>query len=110
MAYVKDNNIYVFNIASASTRQLTTDGQKGRLINGVTDWVYEEEFGFVRAYQWNSDGSRIAFIRFDESDVPQFSMDVYGTNLYPSQYEFKYPKAGEENAKVKIYILYKKLS
>ena len=105
VAYVKDNNIYVFNIASASTRQLTTDGQKGRLINGVTDWVYEEEFGFVRAYQWNSDGSRIAFIRFDESDVPQFSMDVYGTNLYPSQYEFKYPKAGETNATVSLHLI-----
>lgn len=105
VAYVKDNNIYVFNIASASTRQLTTDGQKGSIINGVTDWVYEEEFGFVRAYQWNSDGSRIAFIRFDESDVPQFSMDVYGTNLYPFQYEFKYPKAGETNATVSLHLI-----
>lgn len=105
VAYVKDNNIYVFNIASAATRQLTTDGQKGSIINGVTDWVYEEEFGFVRAYQWNSDGRRIAFIRFDESDVPQFSMDVFGTNLYPSQYEFKYPKAGETNATVSLHLI-----
>jgi dipeptidyl-peptidase-4 len=105
VAYVKNNNIYVFNIASASTRQLTTDGQRGSIINGVTDWVYEEEFGFVRAYQWNSDGSRIAFIRFDESAVPQFSMDVYGTNLYPFQYEFKYPKAGETNATVSLHLI-----
>ncbi|PQJ16586.1 S9 family peptidase [Aureicoccus marinus] len=105
VAYVKDNNIYVFEIASQSTRQLTTDGQKGSIINGVTDWVYEEEFGFVRAYQWNSDGTRIAFIRFDESEVPQFSMDVYGTNLYPYQYEFKYPKAGETNATVSLHLL-----
>ena len=105
VAYVKDNNIYVFEIASQSTRQLTTDGQKGSIINGVTDWVYEEEFGFVRAYQWNSDGTRIAFIRFDESEVPQFSMDVYGTNLYPYQHEFKYPKAGETNATVSLHLL-----
>ena len=105
VAYVKDNNIYVFTIANASTRQLTSDGQKGSIINGVTDWVYEEEFGFVRAYQWNSDGTRIAFIRFDESDVPQFSMDVYGTNLYPFQYEFKYPKAGETNATVSLHLI-----
>ena len=105
LAYVKDNNIYIFNIPGRTTRQITTDGIKGSVINGVTDWVYEEEFGFVRAYQWNSDGSRLAFIRFDESAVPQFSMDVYGTNLYPYQYEFKYPKAGETNATVSLHVV-----
>ena len=105
LAYVKDNNIYIFNIPGRTTRQITTDGIKGSVINGVTDWVYEEEFGFVRAYQWNSDGTRLAFIRFDESAVPQFSMDVYGTNLYPYQYEFKYPKAGETNATVSLHVV-----
>ncbi|MEX0362211.1 MAG: DPP IV N-terminal domain-containing protein, partial [Allomuricauda sp.] len=91
VAYVYNNNIYVFDLAAKSTKQITLDGSKGTIINGVTDWVYEEEFAFVRAFAWNSDGSKIAFLRFDETNVPHFSMDVFGQNLYPFQYEFKYP-------------------
>ncbi|MDC6365580.1 MULTISPECIES: S9 family peptidase [Flavobacteriaceae] len=105
VAYVLDNNLYIFDIASESTQQLTKDGSKGTIINGVTDWVYEEEFAFVRAFEWNSDGTKIAFLRFDETNVPNFSMDFYGTGLYPFQYEFKYPKAGEENSKVTLHML-----
>ena len=104
VAYAYENNLYLMDLASGSTRQVTTDGVYGSIINGITDWVYEEEFGFVQAFEWNSDGTKIAFIRFDETNVPQFSMDVYGTELYPSQNEFKYPKAGEENAKVSLHI------
>jgi len=104
VAYVKENNIYVFDMLSGHTKQITNDGSKGTIINGVTDWVYEEEFVFVRAFDWNSNGTKIAFLRFDETNVPHFSMDVYGQNLYPFQYEFKYPKAGEENAKVSLYV------
>lgn len=104
VAYVLDNNIYSFDIASKSTKQLTTDGNKGTIINGVTDWVYEEEFAFVRAFEWNSNGTKIAFLKFDETNVPHFSMDVYGQDLYQFQYEFKYPKAGEENAKVSLHM------
>ena len=58
--------------------------------------MYEEEFGFVRAFDWNADGSSIAFMRFDETEVPEFSMDIYGQDLYQYPYTFKYPKAGEE--------------
>ncbi|MEM9868489.1 MAG: DPP IV N-terminal domain-containing protein, partial [Bacteroidota bacterium] len=78
VAFVWDNNLYIFEISSKTTKQITTDGSYGTIINGVTDWVYEEEFGFVKAFAWNSDGTKIAFMRFDETQVPHFSMDVYG--------------------------------
>ena len=104
VAYVFKNNIYLYDLDSKSTGQLTTDGEKNKIINGITDWVYEEEFAFVRAFAWNSDGTKIAFLRFDETNVPQFSMDVFGTGLYPSEEEFKYPKAGEENSKVTLHL------
>ncbi|MEM9000174.1 MAG: S9 family peptidase [Bacteroidota bacterium] len=104
VAYVFDNNIYTFDVAMGTTKQVTIDGSRGMIINGVTDWVYEEEFAFVRAFAWNSNGKKIAFLRFDETNVPHFSMDVYGSDLYPFQYEFKYPKAGEENAKVSLHM------
>ncbi|MHA7864214.1 S9 family peptidase [Flagellimonas marinaquae] len=104
VAYVLDNNLYVMDLADRTTKQVTTDGNKGTIINGVTDWVYEEEFGFVRAFEWNSNGTKIAFLRFDETEVPHFSMDFYGTDLYPYQYEFKYPKAGEKNSIVTLHM------
>lgn len=104
VAYALDNNLYILDLTSGNTEQITSDGIYGSIINGITDWVYEEEFAFVQAFEWNSDGTKIAFIRFDETNVPQFSMDVYGSNLYPFQYEFKYPKAGEENAEVSLHI------
>ncbi|SDR74996.1 dipeptidyl-peptidase-4 [Maribacter dokdonensis] len=105
VAYVKDNNLYIFTIESGETKQITQDGVKNQIINGVTDWVYEEEFSFVRAFEWNADGSKIAFLRFDETNVPEFSMDVYGTGLYQQPYVFKYPKAGENNSKVTLHLL-----
>jgi len=105
VVYAANNNLYLFDIASQNTSQLTFDGEKNKIINGITDWVYEEEFAFVKAYEWNSDGSKIAFLRFDETNVPEFSMDVYGTALYQKQNVFKYPKAGEENAKVSLHML-----
>ena len=104
VAYGFENNLYVKDLTTGETKQLTTDGAKNKLINGITDWVYEEEFGFVRAFDWNADGTKLAFIRFDETDVPEFSMDVYGKDLYPTQEVFKYPKAGEKNAEVSLHI------
>jgi dipeptidyl-peptidase-4 len=103
VAYVKDNNLFLMNLESGSTKQVTEDGVKNKIINGVTDWVYEEEFSFVRAFEWNVDGSTIAFLRFDETNVSEFSMDMYGTEKYPSQHVFKYPKAGEDNAIVSLH-------
>jgi dipeptidyl-peptidase 4 len=104
IAYGKDNNLYVYDIASKNTEQITSDGQKNAIINGITDWVYEEEFAFVRAFDWSADGSKIAYIRFDESQVPEFSMNVFQKELYPKVETFKYPKAGEKNAVVSLHL------
>jgi dipeptidyl-peptidase-4 len=107
VAYVKNNNIYSYFISTRETTQITSDGKKNEVINGVTDWVYEEEFAFVRAFEWSPNGNQMAFLKFDESEVPEFSMDLYGTygqSLYPSQDVFKYPKAGEDNAKVSLHL------
>jgi len=104
IAYMYDNNIYVKNLVADSTVQVTTDGKKNEIINGITDWVYEEEFAFVRAFEWNGNSDKLAFLRFDETEVPEFSMDIYGKALYPSQQVFKYPKAGEKNAKVTLHM------
>ena len=104
IAYAFENNLYVFDVTTKKTTQITKDGKKNAIINGITDWVYEEEFAFVRAFDWNADGTKLAFIKFDESDVPVFSMDIYGEDLYPQQQVFKYPKAGENNSKVSLHL------
>ncbi|MBC5835679.1 S9 family peptidase [Flavobacterium sp. F372] len=104
VAYAFDNNLYVFDFVSNKETQITTDGKKNAIINGITDWVYEEEFAFVRAFDWNANSTKIGFIRFDETNVPEFSMDLYNPGLYPTQSVFKYPKAGEKNADVSLHI------
>ncbi len=104
IAYAKENNLFVFDIATKKSIQITTDGKKNAIINGITDWVYEEEFAFVRAFDWSSDSKKIAFIRFDESQVPEFSMSVFHKDLYPKVETFKYPKAGEKNSVVSLHI------
>ncbi|WP_452225110.1 S9 family peptidase [Lacinutrix chionoecetis] len=104
IAYGLNNNLYVKDLTSGRTTQITKDGVKNKVINGITDWVYEEEFGFVRAFEWNADSDKIAYIRFDETNVPEFSMDVYGKELYQTQTVFKYPKAGEANAVVSLHM------
>ncbi|WP_324720907.1 S9 family peptidase [Salinimicrobium sp. HB62] len=104
VAYVYENNIYVKDLATGKVTQVTTDGEWNKIINGVADWVYEEEFSFVRAFQWNKTGDKIAFLKFDETEVPEFSMDVYGQDLYPSKSTFKYPKAGEKNSEMSLHI------
>ena len=104
IAYAKDNNLFVYDLQTKSSQAITTDGKKNAIINGITDWVYEEEFAFVRAFDWNASSTKIAFIRFDETEVPEFSMDIYGNGLYPTQQVFKYPKAGEKNATVSLHI------
>jgi len=104
VAYVLHNDLYIFDLASGITKRVTNDGKDRYVINGRTDWVYEEEFAFVRAFEWNKGSDKLAFLRFDESRVPEFSMDVYGTDLYPGSYKFKYPKAGEENSVVSLHI------
>lgn len=103
VAYGLNNNVFIKDLLSGITKQITFDGEKNKIINGITDWVYEEEFAFVRAFEWNASSDTIAFIRFDETQVPEFSMDIYGTDLYQTQEVFKYPKAGEKNAIVSLH-------
>jgi dipeptidyl-peptidase-4 len=104
IAYVYENNLFVKEIGTGKVTQITTDGKKNSIINGLTDWVYEEELSFVRAFDWNQTGDKIAFIRFDETEVPEFSMSVFGKELYPQVETFKYPKAGEKNSDVTLHI------
>jgi dipeptidyl-peptidase-4 len=105
IAYAKNNNIYILNLSNSTGRtQITTDGKFNEVINGITDWVYEEEFGFVSAFEWSKNSNYLAFLRFDESKVPTFSMDLVGTENYPQQQVFKYPKAGEKNAMVTLHM------
>jgi dipeptidyl-peptidase 4 len=104
IAFAKENNLYVYDIASKTTKQITSDGIKNSIINGITDWVYEEEFAFVKAFDWSGDSKKLAYIRFDESQVPEFSMSMFYKDLYPSIQTFKYPKAGEKNSEVSLHI------
>ncbi len=103
VAFVYENNLFVQDINSKEITRITKDGEKNKIIYGFCDWVYEEEFSFTKAFEWSPDGKKIAFYRFDESQVPEFSMEIYG-ELYPKQERFKYPKAGEKNSEISIYV------
>ncbi|TYQ00458.1 dipeptidyl-peptidase-4 [Tenacibaculum adriaticum] len=104
VAYTKNNDLFIKNLVNGKVTRVTSDGKVNSIINGTTDWVYEEEFAFVRAFRWNKNSNYIAFLRFDETNVHEFSMDITGNSLYPSQQVFKYPKAGEKNAKVSLHL------
>ena len=103
IAYSDRNDLYVYDIAARKSRRLTTDGAWNSVINGTTDWVYEEEFGFTKAYVFSPDSRRIAFLRFDESEVPLMEMMRFDGKLYNEAYSFKYPKAGERNSTVEVW-------
>lgn len=103
VAFVFRRNIYIKDLKNDSLKQVTFDGNFDT-INGITDWVYEEEFGFVRAFDWSPDSSHLVYMRFDESEVPLFSMDIYAQDTYPFPYAFRYPKAGENNSKVQLMV------
>ncbi len=104
IAFVRNNNVFIKNLESETEIQITIDGEYNKIINGAPDWVYEEEFGFTKAFAWSPDSKRIAFYRFDETNVRQFNMTLY-ESLYPEWYKYKYPKAGEENAVVEIWVV-----
>jgi dipeptidyl-peptidase-4 len=103
VAFVRDNNLFVKNLLSGEEKQLTSDGKNNEVINGRSDWVYEEEFSFAQAFYWSPDGKKIAFYKFNEKEVPEFSMTMFD-GLYPSEYKYKYPKPGEKNAIVSIHV------
>lgn len=104
VSFVRNNNIFIKELESGIEKQLTFDGEINKIINGAPDWVYEEEFSYNKAYDWSPDSKRIAFLKTDESNVKTFSLTIWG-ELYPEIYEYKYPKAGEENSKVSLHII-----
>jgi dipeptidyl-peptidase-4 len=104
VAYVRDNNLYVFDIASGAERQLTTDGGPD-VVNGTSDWVYEEEFGVRDGFRWSPDGARIAYWHFNTSTEPVMTIINQTDSLYPSLFQYKYPKAGQPNATVRIGVV-----
>jgi len=102
-AFVKDNNIWVKKFDYDTEVQVTKDGAINKVINGATDWVYEEEFSVTNLMAWSPDNAYLAYVRFDESDVREYSMQIYGDDVYPGYYNYKYPKAGEKNSKVTLH-------
>ena len=104
IAYSDRNDLYVYDIENRATRRITDDGRWNEVINGTTDWVYEEEFGITRAYAFSPDSRKIAFLRFDESQVPLMEMMRFDGKLYNEAYTFKYPKAGERNSVVELWV------
>lgn len=111
IAFVRDNNIFlVKTLYGNSESQVTEDGKRNAIINGIPDWVYEEEFSFNRALEFSADNTMIAFIRFDESEVPSYSFPLFSGSAptyeafkdYPGEYVYKYPKAGYPNSKVEV--------
>ena len=105
LAYTRDNNLFYQEISTGKEVQVSDDGRAGEIINGSADWVYEEELSLTRAFEWSKDSKRLAYYKFDESAVKSFQLQFWqGTNPYPLPYQLKYPKAGEANAKVQLFI------
>jgi len=112
IAFARENNLFMKKLDYDTETQMTQDGQVGSIINGTPDWVYEEEFVKTRYFEWSPDSKLLAFVRFDESKVPQYSYIQYKDNstdkenlsLCPSIVQFKYPKAGENNSKVSVCV------
>jgi dipeptidyl-peptidase-4 len=104
VAFVYDNNLYYQDLKSGKITEVTTDGELNKIINGATDWVYEEEFGDDHGFFWSPDSKQLAYYRFDETAVPEFTMTNYRDEMYPEYVTFKYPKVGEKNSDVSIHI------
>ena len=104
LVYSKENNLYLYDIATSTSKAITSDGEWNKVINGTSDWVYEEEYGFTKGYAVSADGAKIAYLRFDESAVPTFEMMRYDDKLYNKAFSFKYPKAGDKNSVVTLHL------
>ncbi|MBR2027119.1 MAG: S9 family peptidase [Alistipes sp.] len=104
LVYAQSNNLHLYDITSAKSKAMTSDGEWNKIINGTSDWVYEEEYGFTKGYAISPDGAKIAYLRFDESKVPTFEMMRYDDKLYNKAYSFKYPKAGDANSVVTLHL------
>jgi dipeptidyl-peptidase-4 len=104
VAYIYKNDLFVKSITTGKVKKITSGGKLNKVINGSTDWVYEEEFSITKAYAWSPDSKYIAYLRFDEQEVKEFNMTYYN-DLYPELYTYKYPKAGEKNSIVTAHII-----
>jgi len=104
VAFEMENDLYYKDLSTGETTRVTTDGRINAIINGASDWVYEEEFELVRAFEWSPDSTKLAFLRFDESEVPEMTLDMYKGEAYPEAVTYKYPKVGEKNAVVTAWI------
>ncbi len=103
IGFVRENNIFFRVLDTKVEKQITFDGETNNIINGKPDWVYEEEFSFSQGFFWSPNSDKIAYYKFDESRVKMFNMTLY-EDIYPTWYQYKYPKAGEENSIVSIHI------
>ncbi len=103
VAFMRDNNLFIKDLKTNEEIQFTHDGEWNHVINGAPDWVYEEEFSFAQGFFWSPDSKKIAYYRFDESNVKEFNMQMT-EGLYMQDYKFKYPKAGEDNSIVEVYV------
>lgn len=112
IAFVRNNNIYLIKLLFGNSEsQVTKDGEYNKVLNGIPDWVYEEEFSYNRAFDFSADSKMIAYVRFDESQVPMYSFPWYKGmapekteyTTYPGSYDYKYPKAGVVNSKVSVH-------
>ena len=104
VAYVYENNLYYYDLKTKITLPITFDGKKNEIINGSADWVYEEELSIVKCFWWSPDSKNLVYLRFDETDVPEFTMTLYNDEIYPDYETFKYPKVGEKNADVSAHV------
>lgn len=104
VAFVRDNNLFIKDLNAGKETQVTTDGKINEIKNGWADWVYEEEFSKANYFEWNADGTKLAYVRFDESRVKEYAFDTYNNNLYPDKVSLKYPKAGEDNSILSVFI------
>jgi dipeptidyl-peptidase-4 len=104
IAFIVDNNLFYQDLNSEKITQITEHGVKNKILNGLADWVYEEEFGHARLYDWTKNSDAIVFVKSDESEVPEIYIPIYGKTLYPSEMRYKYPKAGEKNSVVSAHI------
>lgn len=103
VAFVRDNDLFYIDLATGVETEITSDGERNKIINGTTDWVYEEEFAITKAFYWSPASDRIVYYKFDESNVKEFQFDVYGS-LYPERYTYKYPKTGEDNSVITLHV------
>lgn len=104
VAFISENNLYYQDLASGKITTVTQDGAQNKILNGLADWVYEEEFGHARQYEWSYKSDALIFVKSNETEVPEMNMPIYGKTLYPQDFKFKYPKAGEPNSVVSLWI------